>query len=144
MPNTAAVVRAFRSLWSGTEGFALVANFSQPTVHITPGDVVAAAVESVEDPGFPGAETHEDPKPSPAIQSIDGHVMAPPQIAHVCVDRKSLNYMMSVELPPERYYDALAQDMRLRHPKASRAMLEHCAVVEACLLYTSPSPRDRG
>ena len=70
VPNTAAVVRAFRSLWDGTEGFALVANFSQPTVHITPGDVVAAAVESVEDPGFPEAETHEDPKPSPAIQSI--------------------------------------------------------------------------
>ena len=37
VPNTAAVCRAFRTLWDTAEGFALVANFSQPSIRLEPG-----------------------------------------------------------------------------------------------------------
>ena len=57
IPNTAAVCRAFRSVWDTAEGFALVSNLSQPVVHISPGDVVAAALDNgSEEAGRSGAE----------------------------------------------------------------------------------------
>ena len=43
-PNLAATVRAFKTYWDDREGFALVCNFSQPLVHMQPGDLVAAAL----------------------------------------------------------------------------------------------------
>ena len=41
--NTCSPLRAFNSLWNGTEGFVLVANFSQPLVQLERDDVVGVA-----------------------------------------------------------------------------------------------------
>ena len=41
--------------------------------------------------------------------------------------------MQDVEVPTEAYYEALAEDMMKRHPKASKDILEHLASLEAFL-----------
>ena len=141
VPNTAAVCRAFRTLWDTPDGFALVANLSQPLVRLEPGDLVAAAVAATVEPlevaaGAGGAlplAAVAPPRAAPAARADDGRALELPQVAHVCVDRPELSKMLHCEFPPERYYDALAKDMQARHPRASSHMLEHCGVVESFL-----------
>ena len=41
--------------------------------------------------------------------------------------------MASVEVPTERYYEALRQDLGARHPKASPFVLDHLLSLEAFL-----------
>ena len=52
---------------------------------------------------------------------------------HILEDPGGIEHMADCEVPTEEYYDALAEDMKKRHPNASKAMLEHVAALEPFL-----------
>ena len=53
--------------------------------------------------------------------------------AHILVDEPRLDMILEAEMPTEGYYRLLAEDMRRRHPRASKLVPEHLASTEAML-----------
>ena len=54
-------------------------------------------------------------------------------IYHIVEDPGGIDRMTSVEVPTERYYEALRRDLGARHPKASPFVLDHLLSLEAFL-----------
>ena len=52
---------------------------------------------------------------------------------HILEDPGGIGRMADCDVPTEEYYEALAQDMKVRHPNASKAMLEHVGALEPFL-----------
>ena len=52
-------------------------------------------------------------------------------IYHIVEELGGIDRMTSVEVPTERYYEALRQDLGARHPKASPFVLDHLLSLEA-------------
>ena len=74
-----------------------------------------------------------------AVQLLSGVVgrigvavdIAKNPIYHIVEDPGGIDRMTSVEVPTERYYEALRQDLGARHPKASPFVLDHLLSLEA-------------
>ena len=54
---------------------------------------------------------------------------------HILEDPGGIERMADCEVPTEEYYEALARDMKARHPNASKAMLEHGGALERFWTY---------
>ena len=72
------------------------------------------------------------------LASVVGRVGQPVDIAknpiyHIVEEPGGIDRMTSVEVPTERYYEALRQDLGVRHPGASPFVLDHLVSLEACL-----------
>ncbi len=53
-----------------------------------------------------------------------------PQYNHILIDDPTMDSLLETEMPSEEYYRALAKDMRSRHPKADKFLLEHLGALE--------------
>ena len=54
-------------------------------------------------------------------------------VYHIVEEPGGIEHLVDCECPTEAYYAALEADMKLRHPKASGSILEHCAALETFL-----------
>jgi len=55
------------------------------------------------------------------------------EVYHIVEDPGGIEHLVDCEVPTEKYYEELAKDMRARHPKASRFLLDHLNELEAFL-----------
>ena len=55
------------------------------------------------------------------------------EVYHIVEDPRGIRVSMDCEVPSERYYEKLAEDMVKRHPKASMSLLEHLGELVTCL-----------
>ena len=72
------------------------------------------------------------------LAGVAGRVGQPVDIAknpiyHIVEEPGGIDRMTSVEVPTERYYEALRQDLGTRHPGASPFVLDHLLPLEAFL-----------
>ena len=57
-------------------------------------------------------------------------------VFHIIEEPGGIEHLADCMCPTEEYYDALAADMRKRHPKASKCVLEHLEALEPFLGMT--------
>ena len=55
------------------------------------------------------------------------------EVYHIVEDPGGIEHLVDCEVPAEKYYEALGEDMARRHPKASRFVLEHLNELEPFL-----------
>ncbi|MAB81808.1 MAG: hypothetical protein CMJ24_00005, partial [Phycisphaerae bacterium] len=116
--NRCSSLRAFNSVWDSSEGFVMVANFSQPVVQLDRGDVVGVAWLSAAGAlrDLPGAD----------LTARGGC----PEVAHVTLDEEDLDRAHRVDFPTAEYYEAFEKDLPKRFPGISERVTEHLAATE--------------
>ncbi|HIE71147.1 MAG TPA: hypothetical protein EYP98_13775, partial [Planctomycetes bacterium] len=85
--NLASVVHAMPGVWNADEGLLLIANFSQPNVTLSRGDVIGAARVASDVPPLTG-ETDDDF----------------PSVCHVQRQEEELQRLYELDLPHDGYY----------------------------------------
>ncbi len=126
--NLASSVHAIAGIWDSDRGMLLVANFAQPDVHLTRGDVIGVARPTY------GEEPAEEAAP-PAVAAASAYAAStsPPEINHVQRKEEELQKLHEVDLPPESYYVNLEEWRKKKFPDADPHVLEHCASLEPFL-----------
>ena len=54
-------------------------------------------------------------------------------VYHIVEEKGGIDRMNAIDIPPEDYYDALRADMKSRHPKADKFVMDHAMSLEAFL-----------